>query len=366
MSYCKPKTWAEIDISALLNNYRFLKKRACGAEPICVVKADCYGHGTEGVVPELVSAGCTYFAVSCLPEALDVRKYTDGEILILGYTPPCDVGYVIEKGITQAVFSPEYANAVCGYIPNGKKLKVHVKLDTGMNRIGYCRDDMEQALQDCKRTQFDIKGIFTHLATADESSLSDAQKQLALFSEMKKYLNGHGVETGISHTSNSAAILRMKESIFDAVRLGICLYGCEPSECVCTDGLLPAMSLKTTVAHIHTLKKGCAVSYGGEYIANTDRQIATLAAGYADGFVRACRGGKVGINGCMFDIVGRICMDQLMVDITDHADKVSCGDTAVLFGVGGMHADEQARLAGTIGYELLSQVNKRVPRIYVK
>ncbi len=362
MLYFKPKTWAEIDISALKNNYDLLNKISGKAKQICVVKADCYGHGTA-IIPHLREWGCDHFAVSSLSEAYEVRQLTsDSDIFILGYTPPEDVPVLIENNITQAMFSHEYAHAVSENVPNGKKLKVHIKLDTGMNRIGYKPDDTELLLEDCKCENIDVRGIFTHFAKADEPVLDHAEKQLAEFITVKDHLNENGIDTGLAHTSNSAATLRMPSSIFNAVRSGICLYGCKPSGYVCTDGLVPVMTLKTVVAHLHTVKKGESVSYGGEFTANSDRVIATLPAGYGDGFLRACKHGTVGINGKMYNIVGRICMDQLMVDVT--GGDVRIGDTAVLYGKGGMSVDEVARLAETIGYELLTQVNKRVPRIY--
>ncbi len=362
MLHFKPKTWAEIDISALKNNYDLLNKKAGGAKQICVVKADCYGHGTA-IIPQLCEWGCDFFAVSALSEAYQIRQLApDAEILILGYTSPDDVPVLIENNITQAMFSHEYACLISENVPNGERLKIHIKLDTGMNRIGYKPDEKELLLRDCGLEGIDIRGIFTHFAKADEPSLEHAQEQLDTFIEMKRYLNNNGIDTGLAHTSNSAAILRMQNSIFDAVRSGICLYGCEPSADVCTDGLIPVMTLKTIVAHVHTVKKGESVSYGGEFVADNDRTVATLAAGYGDGFLRACKHGKVGINGRLYNIVGRICMDQFMVDVT--GGDVYPGDTAVLYGKGGMSVDEVARRAGTIGYELLTQVNKRVPRMY--
>ncbi len=364
MSYFKPKTWAEIDISAILNNYEKIDKKIGGTKQICVVKANCYGHGTE-IIPHLSNAGCGYFAVSSLAEAYEIRQLAPGaEILILGYTPPEDMPYVIENNITQAMFSHEYSEEISKYIPSDKKLKVHIKLDTGMNRIGYRQDGVEDLLGDCKNPRLSVCGIFTHFATADEPSLEKAKKQLECFLSIKDYLSQNGIDTGLVHTSNSAATQRMPESVFGAVRSGICLYGCKPSFDVCTDGFIPAMTFKTCVAHIHVMKKGEEISYGGEFKADSDRLIATLPAGYGDGFLRVCRNGKIGVGGKLYPIVGRICMDQCMIDITDGGEKIECGDEAVLYGKGGMSVDEVARIAGTIGYELLTQVNKRVPRIY--
>ncbi len=365
MSYFKPKAWAEIDISALLDNYHNINGVIGNSKQICVVKADCYGHGTAGVIPALCEAGCDFFAVSSLSEAVELRQYTDADILILGYTSPCDIPYVIESDITQTVFSHEYAASVLEYIPEGKRLKTHIKLDTGMNRIGYPVEDMGTVLHDCGNPKLDLRGMFTHFATSDEKKLDKAYRQLEMFSEAKKYLADHGVKVEMYHTSNSAAIFRMSDSIFDAVRSGICLYGCLPSDEIGANMLTPVMTLKCLVAHIHTLKKGQSISYGGEYTADADRVVATLTAGYADGLPRACKNCSIGINGTMYSIIGRICMDQCMVDITGASD-IKCGDEAVIFGKGGMSADEMAEKAGTIGYELMCGINKRVERVYLK
>ncbi len=360
----KPKVTAQIDLDALENNYRVIGCHVDETKQICVVKADCYGHGTKGCIPVLNDCGCRFYAVSSLEEALDVRRYTDADILILGYTPPCDIEYAIEHDITQTLFSHEYAVRLARSIPPGKRLKLHVKTDTGMNRIGYGIDEVDTIISDVKKTCFDVKGLFTHFACSDECG-DFTDLQLRRFVRIKKQLENSGFTPEMCHASNSAAAAYLENGRFDAVRSGISLYGLQPSEYAKIDGIKPVMSLKTEIAHIHTVKKGGGISYGLEYTAERNMKVATLPIGYADGFLRAYKGSSVAVNGKKAKIVGRICMDQCMIDVTDIND-VKCGDEAIVFGKGGQSVDELARLAGTINYECVCLITKRVPRIYKK
>lgn len=358
----KAKVTAQINLDALENNYRVIERRIGTAKQICVVKADCYGHGTQGCIPVLNDCGCTFYAVSSLDEALDVRRYTNADILISGYTPTCDVEYAIENNITQSLFSHEYASALAENVPSGKKLKVHAKLDTGMNRIGYGMHEGEVLLNDVNNPCFEATGLFTHFACSDECT-DFTEIQFERFKKMQNRLACGGFVPEMCHVSNSAATFYLDGGGLDAVRSGISLYGLQPSEYAEIEGIEPVMTLKTEVAHIHTVKKDEGISYGLEYRAERDMVVATLPIGYADGFLRAYKGASVTVNGKKAEIVGRICMDQCMIDVTD-VGAIKCGDEVILFGDGGQNIDELAKIAGTINYECVCLITKRVPRIY--
>lgn len=374
------RTWAEIDIRALEHNYKLLvehiRKSSPDCKPMCVVKADAYSHSMGACVPALIDSGADFFAVSSLEEALAVKeiasqKGADVRVLILGYTLPSEAELLVEHGITQTVFSLEYAKELDAAISTGKKLSVHIKLDTGMNRLGFGTWDSEfdntvnsitslvalDHLSPC--------GIFTHFARADEKSAALTELQAQRYISMLDALQKRGITFSERHLCNSAASIENKEYHFDMVRLGIVLYGISPSDEVKLDGLIPVMRLKTIVSHIHTLSPGETVSYGGHFSSNRPITLATLPIGYADGFPRACTGGFVRVRDKDAKIVGNICMDQCMIDITDCKD-VQVGDTVTVYADTPEYIENFARLASTIPYELVCLVSGRVPRIIIE
>lgn len=389
------RTWAEIDLSALRDNYIFSRDRVWGLtdkvgakrpEPICVVKADAYGHGARGAVPTFIAEGCRFFAVSAIEEAVEVRsicrnRRCDARILILGVTLPNLAETLAAYDIIATLPSLEHAKRLSAEaVTAGVKVRAHVKLDTGMNRLGFpaCRErDFERTvaeIAECSKLRgIVLEGLFTHFAEADDGcgeTLSGANlKQAERFMEVSKRLKKAGVKVSFCHMCNSAAALRFPELALDGVRLGISLYGSRPSEEFDLP-LKPVMRLKTKISHIHTLPAGEKVSYGGAFSAQKDRVLATLPIGYADGFLRAYGGASVRISsgGGEFDapIVGRICMDQCMVDITDgirFAPEV--GDEVTLFGDTPQRLYDLARIAETIPYEVLCAVSSRVIRLYI-
>ncbi|MBQ7700408.1 MAG: alanine racemase [Clostridia bacterium] len=358
-----PKVLAEISKAALENNYEIIKKHT-GMDQICVVKADCYGHGIEcaGVFYE---CGCRVFAVSGTDEALELRAFFDKDgvhpdILIFGYVNPEDIPEIIENDIICAVFSRQFAELCAKNVPDGKKLRAHIKINSGMNRIGFGPDQLDEALFSAKLPQIDCEGIFTHFACADGESDEPTLLQTDRFDKAVSFLKENGVKFSLIHAYNSAASIRFAPK-YDAVRSGIVLYGMQPSDCCKINGLIPVMTLKTCVAQVHELKAGERVSYGWEYEADSDRTLATLPIGYADGYIRAYKHGYALIHGKRAPIAGRICMDQLMVDVTG-IENVKCGDEAVMMGGGGISADELADAANTINYEVTCLVSKRVER----
>ena len=356
---------------------------------ICVVKADAYGHGIRATADVLGGAGCGFFAVSSEEEADELRRIEQEngrhpEILILSRIDPDNVGDMIEDDITCALVSDENARELEEAVhswrashPEAKPLKVHVKLDTGMNRVGFPADEERadetaDAIARISESE-DLKlcGIFTHFSCADDELMDGkyvdgyedgyTAMQLGRYRHILSLLEERGIDPGIRHTANSAAILKLPEAYFDAVRAGVILYGLMPNGTV--DGrFVPAMKFCSTVTHIHRIGKGEKVSYGATYESERPMALATVAAGYADGFERAYSGCSVLINGRRYRQVGRICMDQFMVDITD-GDDVKVGDEVTLFGGdGGEQANALAHLAGTINYEVICNVSKRVTR----
>lgn len=391
----KNKNTAFISTEALKNNYINLREH-CRAEAekegknppmvIGVVKADAYGHGIEIAAKALGDAGCTFFAVSSESEALELREIEakngrHPEILILGHILPENVEEMIENDIICTVMSNSGAEALSAAAAKCKKaLKVHIKLDTGMNRLGFPTDDGAVAgtVADIARISKDenlkILGMFTHFCCADDEMM--AGKTVPGFAEsgdftkrqLKRYLavaNGlrdAGVDVGLHHASNSAGILAFTEAHFEAVRAGIVLYGYNP------DGSLggivsPVMRLESTVANVHTVKKGEKIGYGATFEAPCDMKVATVMAGYADGISRNYNGCSVRIGGREYPQVGRICMDQFMVDVSAGGDAVQPGDAVVIFGGDrGESMSELAARSATISYEILCRVGKRVPR----
>ena len=381
------KVRVEIDLSALRANYRAVKESTERLSPkqkpkiISVVKADAYGHGADRVTEALIDEGCDFFAVSCIEEAISVRRVcdeagSDAQILILGYTLPEEAHILAEKRISQTVFSPDYAAALDRAAQkSGCTITVHVKLDTGMNRLGFLsRNDGEiaQTVCDIERLSamagLDVQGIFTHFAKADEIEGEDSltDRQIDRFSAVCRALEEKGCCPPVRHASNSAATVRFGGLGFDYVRAGIILYGAKPSDDTDAEYLRPVMKLKTVISHIHKLNAGETVSYGGTFKAEREMTVATLPIGYADGFIRAYGGASVTIetkNGeFKAPIIGRICMDQCMIDVSGIECRV--GDPVRIFGGAPQELYDLAAQAGTIDYECLCLVSARVPRVY--
>lgn len=376
------KTWAEIDTGALRYNFRQLRDSLCadGCTPIAVVKADAYGHGALPCVQALMEEGCGFFAVSCIEEAIAIRGVCPpekGEILILGYTLPEEAALLAQYRLIQTVFSADYAAALAAAAASADVcLRVHVKLDTGMNRLGFSTlpDALAQTVEDiCALAgdeHFTLCGLYTHFARADEADEAPIAAQYARYEAVRDALTERGVDVGMRHVCNSAAACRTDRYHLDAVRLGIVLYGVVPSG-ACAPlmpvSLRPVMRLCTCIAHIHELAPGEPVGYGGCWQADTPRRIATLPVGYADGFMRAFRGARVSIATAAgvqeADVVGNICMDQCMLDVTGLDAAV--GDVVTLFGDAPGRLSALAERAGTIDYEPLCLITGRVPRLYV-
>ncbi|MBQ1230228.1 MAG: alanine racemase [Clostridia bacterium] len=381
------RTWAEIDLSALRHNYQYLTNEARKADPearpICVVKADAYGHGAPACIRTLLEEGCDFFAVSCLNEAIAAREVCreadkKAEILILGYTNPSLASLLAKNDLIQTLLSADYADQLeKEALRLGISVRVHAAADTGMNRIGFpaqdfrsVSDTVSRLTKLCRSRALRLEGVFSHLAAADEPMGSSGEQLTRLQCERFRALCSALVKPTkgalFYHLCNSAGTLRLPEDLFDGYRLGILLYGAPPSPDFSLP-VRPVMRLKTRISHIHTLPVGESVGYGATFSASSPRKIATLPIGYADGLLRAFRGGTVTIetkNGMQkAPVVGRICMDQCMIDVTDTAAEP--GDVVTLFGNDPAELAAYSERASTIDYECLCLISARVPRVYV-
>ena len=367
------RTWAQISLDNLRSNYSALRAKSEGARFLGVVKADAYGHGAIRVAEELAALGADYLGVASIAEGAALRDAGIAiPIMILGYTPPECAEELIGRSLTQTVADIEAARAYSRRADKlGKSLKIHIKLDTGMGRLGLDARGgaVDAAVEIATMPGLKPEGIFTHFAVSDEADGAEfTNGQFKTFvetvDEIEKRL-GFGFE--IKHCANSGGVVNYPEMSLDMVRPGIALYGAYTGNLNGLD-LKPVMALKTRVAHIYDLRPGESVSYGRTYIADKKRRVAVLPIGYADGLHRTLSGKiDVLINGQRAPQIGRICMDMCMVDIT-HTASCECGDIVTIFGSGGgevLPLAEQAEKAGTITYELLCAVSPRVPRIYL-
>lgn len=370
------RAYAEISLTALKNNINIIKSlNSENTEIMAVVKADAYGHGDERICRCLSDeCGIRYFAVSNLDEAIAVRKFCpDSEILILGYTSPEYVREIVQYNIIQGIVSTEYAKQLVS--KTSEKIRCHVKIDTGMGRIGLKHDTPEQCAEEikalCGMERLSVEGIYTHFAVADSNSpddirYSDMQEQFIL--DTYDSLCEQGINLPHVHFMNSAACCYRNNSRSTLARAGIIMYGLHPDISLeIPQGLAPVMELKAVISHVKTVKKGDCISYGRTFTADKELKAATVTIGYADGYSRLLSSkGEVLVHGKRCPILGRVCMDQLMIDVT--GTQAEPGDVVTLFGRDGddiITADELASLYGTIGYEVVCGISKRVPRIYI-
>lgn len=362
--------WAQIDLGALRHNYEAIKSCIRGGAKLCaVVKADAYGHGAIAVARTAVECGASYLAVATLSEAIELRNagFTT-PILLLGLVRAEEARDIVDFDVTQVVCELPLAEALSREaVRQHKTVKVHIKVETGMGRIGLRPEkaaDFAEAL--AKLPGIEIEGMFSHFATADSKDKTFAYEQLERFKSAIASVKSRGIELPICHIAESAAILEIPEAHFDMVRAGIIQYGLWPSDEVTHPiELRPVMKLCAQVVFLKTLHPGETIGYGRTFVAKRESRIATLPIGYADGYIRAYgNGGSVEFDGRRAPIAGRVCMDQVMVDVTDLPD-VKEGDTAVLFGSDTLTTDEAAGWLQTINYEVTCLVSPRVPRVYV-
>ncbi|AEY67814.1 alanine racemase [Clostridium sp. BNL1100] len=377
MEYKLNRAWAEISLDNIAHNIREIRKiTGKNAEIMGVVKADAYGHGVMEVAKTLLENGASRFAVSMLDEAIQLRRAgIEVPILILGFTDPIRASEIIENDVTQSVFSHDLAQALSDEaVRQGKKVKIHIKIDTGMSRIGFLPgySAVKNVVEISRLPNIIIEGLFTHFATADEKNREYTYTQFERFMSICCELQRIGIHIPVKHCANSAAIIEYPEMHLDMVRPGIILYGMYPSDEVDKSkiDLKPAMTLKANVIMVKEVEKNTSISYGRIFTTGRTSKIATIPIGYADGFNRMLSNkGKVLIHGEFAPVVGRICMDQCMVDITDIGCNVEVGDEIVLIGSQGQNnitAEDVAHTIGMINYELVCIVGKRIPRAFVK
>lgn len=375
------RTWAEIDLDAARHNFTVIKEQAGESRVMAVVKADACGHGARVLSRLYQELGADAFAVSNLEEGVQLRRWgIVRPILILGYTPPAEAGRLAAEDIAQAVFSSAYAARLSEAAARaGVRVRIHIKIDSGMGRLGFdCRRSERvaasaaEALAAARLPGLEAEGIFTHFASADRDGDPDGsftQGQYERFRAAASAMEAAGLRFTYKHCCNSAGLMLHADKGLDMVRPGIILHGLTPSPGLpFMDRFLPTLSFKSTVSFVKPLEAGDSVSYGRTYTAAGPMLAATVAVGYADGYPRLLSGrGRVLIRGEYAPIIGRVCMDQMVVDVTG-IPGVEEGDVVTLIGRDGgrtLPAEEIAGLCGTINYEIMCNISRRVPRVYL-
>ena len=376
------RTWAQVDLNAIRYNFNSIKEKISeGTKVLCVLKADAYGHGAEFLVKEYERLGADYYGVSNLDEALQLRKAgAKKPILIFGYTPPEMAETLSKENVSQALFSLDYAKELYQNCKEKNvKVKVHLKIDTGMSRIGFfCQNDEDinksiKEIEEIKNSMplLDIEGMFTHFSVSDDVT-NNREYTVYQFNNFKKVISGLeelGIKVPLKHCCNSGGIISFPEMQLDMVRAGVILYGLYPSKE--TEGkinLKPAMELKAVVSQVKEIPKNTSLSYGRTFVSGEKMKIASVTIGYADGYsLKFSNNAELLVKGKRAKIVGRVCMDQLMIDVTN-IEGVKSGDEVTIFGCDGaekISVDEMAEKIGTINYEIVCLIGKRVPRIYI-
>lgn len=358
------RTWIDVDLDLLAANYR----TACSlthALVTCVVKSNGYGHGAVRVAQCLQEAGCRSFAVSCAREALELRMAgVEGELLVMGLTEPCMLPDMIRSGVTVTVGSAEDLHAVAAAAESlGVKASVQLKIDTGFHRLGFpCTEETAQAIAEAKHPLVEVQGLYTHLGLVDEAHDQQQNEKLLM---MQRLLAAHGVQPADMHICDSIGLVRYPQWHYTRVRVGALLFGVRPSRSDHMPFEDPeTLAFRTTIARIYEVKAGEVVGYGDDMILDYDARIATLCAGYGDGYPRCLSNGrgKVGIRGKLAQVVGLICMDQMMVDVTDIPDA-QVGDTVDLLG-GSIPYGTYADWAATNRNECITILSRRPVRVY--
>lgn len=367
--------WAEIHLDHLEHNLRQIKTHIHPETKICaVIKANGYGHGAVRLAKEIENLGIDHLAVATLNEAIELRNHgCTLPILVLGYTPDEKAALLVEYNIKQTIYTKKQAKTISEAAQKAEKTAcLHMKIDTGMSRLGFqpTAETVEEIVELAGYSHIYVEGIYTHYATADEPDKQQALQQFEKYQWVIGQLTQRNCNIPIHHTANSAAIIDLPQTHLNMVRAGIMMYGLYPSPDVNHKDikLKRVMSLKTRVAHVKEIAPGTGVSYGLTFRAAEKMKIATLPVGYADGYTRLLGGkAEVSINGLKAPVIGRICMDQCMIDVSDM--DVKQGDEVILYALSpelGDTADDVARKLGTINYEITCMVSRRVPRVYLR
>lgn len=368
--------WLEVNLDNLIHNYNNIRSIVSDNTMImAVIKGNGYGHGSVELAKIYKEIGVDRLAVSVITEAVELRKAgIEGPIQLLSYTPEGQIGLIIDYDIIESIYTyadAEVLSKIAG--EKNKSVKIHLKIDTGMGRIGFMPNEasIEEIIRISKLPNIEIEGIFTHFASADELNKDFTKIQYERFKWIVSRLIEIGINIKVKHVSNSAAIMELPEYNLDMVRPGIILYGYYPSEEVDKTllDLIPAISLKGRISNIKTVAENIGISYGHVYHTSRESRIATVPLGYADGYSRMFTGKSYAYyKGYKVPIVGTICMDQMMIDVTE-VENSQVGDEIVFFGPGGNdypQVEELARILGTISYELLCMMGRRLPRVYLR
>jgi alanine racemase len=378
---CLP-IWAEIDLNAIAHNLKEIRRSiGPGPEIMAVVKANAYGHGAVRVAQTALQCGASRLAVARVSEGIELREAgITAPVLVLGYAPEDCAPDIAEHGLTPTIYSLQAARSLSRAAERrGTPIRAHVKIDTGMGRLGIpsaphlggsIEDAVAEIISMAALPGIELEGVYTHFACADSADKSNALRQIELFDTLLDTLKSRSIHIPIRHSANSASIIDLPGTRFDLVRAGIMLYGLYPSAEVDKNrvDLKPVMQLKARVAHIKKVPAGCPVSYGSTHITTEPTRIATIPVGYADGYSRLLSSkGYMLVNGHRVPVVGRVCMDQTMIDVNGIPD-IEVGDEVIILGRQGsvaFDADEIAELTGTINYEVVSTIMARVPRVHL-
>ncbi len=370
MKFYRP-TFAEIDLKAIRYNLNKIKSIVDKDVKILgVVKADAYGHGMKEVSKAIIEEGVDYLGVSSLDEAGELRNIgIKDNIIVLGVILPNETEGVLKFDVVQTISDLDIAKSLSRLSQkNNKNIKIHIKIDTGMGRLGFWHLEAVNFIKEiAKLKNIIIEGIFTHFPSAEED-IAFTKKQIEYFSSLIKELQKENINIPLKHTSNSMALIDFKESHMNMVRPGLIMYGLYPKNDLIENlKLKPALALKTKISFVNSVSKGRSISYGRTYITNKDTKIATIPVGYGDGYSRYLSSkGSILIKGKRSPIVGRVCMDMTMVDVGDFKD-IKAGEDAILIGTQGKESitvEEIANLTNTIPYEVVCNIGRRVPRIY--
>lgn len=374
------RTWAEVNLDRLRDNLAAIRGvLSPGCRIMGIVKADAYGHGAVEVARELQQDGADWFGVSNLEEAIQLRQAgIERPILVISHTPPEEAAQLAQHRVTQTVLSSEYGQALSREAQRlGLSLPIHIKVDTGMSRVGFfCHETAEipataeKIVAVCRLPGLQPEGIFTHFASADEEDDGGfTEKQFALFTGVIDAARQQGIEFSLRHCCNSAATLRFPHMHLDMVRPGIILYGLMPDRWMAARwgaALRPVMALKTAVTQVKEVPAGTTLSYNRTYTAPAPIRVATVPIGYGDGYCRSLSNkGQMQIDGQLVPVIGRVCMDQCMLDVTA-LPGVQVGTEVTVFGGDTLTADMVAAWMGTINYEVICLLSKRIPRLYYR
>ncbi len=362
-------TWLEIDLGAIKNNIKAIK-RMTGTRVMAMIKANGYGHGVQAVARAASEAGAEWLGVARIEEALNLRASgITAEMMALGYTPPSMIPEAVRENIHVAIYDPKMAQAYAKQAQKaGGRLKAHLKIETGMGRLGMSPEKAPAFLQEIRNQDaIELNGIFTHFARADEPEADSAAKQLTRFTALLEKLRKADLCPTMVHSANSAAILNFPEAYFDLVRPGIAIYGLNPSpESPLPAAFRPALTWKARLTFLRMLPPSHGVSYGSIYETSKDERIGVIPVGYGDGF-RRVNGQAALIRGQRVPVVGRVCMDQCMLQL-DSVPEAAVEDEVVLLGEQGglsITADDLGKKWGTVNYEVVCGLADRLPRIYL-